>query len=268
MEAVQKIFKYVGVAIGLLIAFAFFSPFVIVGPGERGIVIRLGEVKDGVLNEGIHFRMPLVENVVTLDVKTQKIEVDAPSFSKDIQNVATKIALNYHLDPANVQKLWQEIGANYEYNIIAPAIQESVKSASAKFTAAELVAERQKVKDEITRILIARLTPRFIIVDDFSIVNFDFSDSYERAVEEKQVAQQNALKAENDLKRIQVEAEQRIAQAKAEAEAIRIQSDALQQNKGLISLEAVKKWNGILPQYMMGNSVPFIEIPKNDNPSR
>ncbi len=107
-----------------------------------------------------------------------------------------------------------------------------------------------------------RLTPRFIVVDDFSIVNFDFSDSYERAVEDKQVAQQQALKAENDLRRIQVEAEQRIAQAKAEAEAIRIQSDALQQNQGLIKLEAVKKWNGILPQYMLGNSVPFIELPK------
>ena len=263
MTIAQNILKYLGIGIGLLIAFAFLSPFVIIGPGERGIVIRLGEVKDGILNEGMHFIMPVVEKVVTMDVKTQKIEVDAPSFSKDIQNVDTKIALNFHLDPKNVQKLWQEIGSNYEFNIIAPAIQESVKAATAQFTAAELVAERQKVKDEITRVLIARLAPKFITVDDFSIVNFDFSDSYERAIEEKQVAQQNALKAEHDLRRIQVEAEQRVAQAKAEAEAIRIQSDALQQNKGLINLEAVKKWDGVLPQYMLSNTMPFIDIPKS-----
>ena len=116
------------------------------------------------------------------------------------------------------------------------------------------------MKDEITQVLVSRLKPRHIMVDDFSIISFDFADSYEEAVEQKQVAQQNALKAENDLKRIQIEAEQRVAQAKAEAEAIKIQTEALRENQNLIKLEAVKKWNGVLPQYMLGNSVPLIDL--------
>jgi regulator of protease activity HflC (stomatin/prohibitin superfamily) len=224
-----KIVKVILTIVAIFVAVTILSPFVIIGPGERGVILKLGAVEDRVLDEGLHFRIPLVETVVKVDVKTQKVEVDAPSFSKDLQNVDTKIALNFHVDPKNVNKLWQQIGRDYESRIIAPAIQESVKAATAQFTAAELVAERPKVKDEIKRVLVERLGPRNIDVDDFSIINFDFSDSFEKAIEEKQVAQQNALKAENDLKRIQVEAEQRIAQAKAEAEAIKIQTEALQQ---------------------------------------
>lgn len=257
----SRLLRVIFIPIILLFLYSILTPFVLIGAGERGIVTRFGAVKN-VLGEGLHFRIPLVESVVTLDVKTQKIEVDAPSFSKDLQNVDTRIALNFHPDPSQVNKLWQEIGSDYESRIISPAVQESVKNATAQFTAAELVAERNKVKDEIKRVLVERLSPRYIIVDDFSIVNFDFADSYEKAVEEKQVAQQNALKAENDLRRIQIEAEQRVAQAKAEAEAIKIQTEALKDNQNLIKLEAVKKWDGKLPVTMMGNTVPFVEIPK------
>jgi regulator of protease activity HflC (stomatin/prohibitin superfamily) len=255
-----RIIKIVAIVIVALVAVTSLSPFVIVGPGERGVVLRLGAVEDRIMEEGFYFRIPLVENVVKVDVKTQKVEVDAPSYSKDLQNVDTRIALNFHIDPKHVNKLWQEIGRDYESRIISPAIQESVKAATAQFTAAELIAERPKVKDEIKRVLVERLGSRYITVDEFSIVNFGFSDNFEKAIEEKQVAQQNALKAENDLRRIEVEAEQRIAQAKAEAEAIKIQTEALQQNQNLIRLEAVKKWNGVLPQMMTGNAVPFLDV--------
>lgn len=255
-----RILKIIGIVFVVFLLMTTLSPFVIIGPGERGVVLRFGAVEDRILMEGIHFRIPIVESVIKVDVKTQKVEVEAPSFSKDLQNVDTRIALNFHVDPHQANKLWQEIGRDYDSRIIAPSIQESVKAATAQFTAAELVAERPKVKDEIKRMLVERLRPRYITVDDFSIVNFDFSDSYEKAIEEKQVAQQQALKAENDLKRIQVEAEQRIAQAKAEAEAIKIQTEALQQNQNLIRLEAVKRWNGVLPQYMLGNTVPFLDV--------
>lgn len=255
-----KIIKFVVIGVAALFVILTLSPFVQINPGERGVVTRFGAIQEGVMGEGLHFRIPIVEKVIVVDVKTHKLEVDAPSYSKDLQNVATRIALNFHLDPAAVHRLWQEVGSDYEFRIIAPAIQESVKAATAQFTAAELIAERPKVKDEITQALVGRLGPRHIIIDDFSIINFDFADSYEEAVEQKQVAQQNALKAENDLKRIQIEAEQRIAQAKAEAEAIRIQTEALRENQNLIKLEAVKKWNGVLPQYMLGDSIPLIDL--------
>lgn len=255
-----RIAKIVGTLIVIFIIISWLNPFVIIGPGERGVVTRLGAIEDRVMGEGMHFRMPIVEKVVIIDVKTQKVEVDALSYSKDLQNVDTKIALNFHLDADRVNRLYQEIGVDYDVRIIGPAIQESVKAATAQFTAAELISERPKVKEEIKATLVERLSPRYIDVDDFSIINFDFSDSYEKAIEEKQVAEQQALKAQNDLRRIQVEAEQRVAQAKAEAEAIRIQTEALQQNQNLVRLEAVKKWNGVLPGIMMGNSLPFLDV--------
>lgn len=255
-----KIARIVGTVVVISLILTWLNPFIVVGPGERGVMTRLGAVEDRVLGEGLNFRVPIIEQVIKMDVKTQKLEVDALSYSKDLQNVDTKIALNFHLDPKHVHRLIQEIGQDYEVRIIGPAIQESVKAATAQFTAAELVSERPKVKEEIKATLMARLSPRHIDVDDFSIMNFQFSESYEKAIEEKQVAEQNALKAQNDLRRIQVEAEQRVAQAKAEAEAIKIQTEALQQNQNLVRLEAVKKWDGVLPKYMAGNAVPFIDI--------
>lgn len=262
MENIPRIVKSIGIFLGILIVILWMNPFVLIGPGERGVVTRLGAIQDRVLGEGLHFRIPLMEKIIKVDVKTHKVEVDAPSYSKDLQNVDTRIALNFHLEPTHVHRLWQEIGSDYEMRIIAPTIQEAVKAATAKFTAAELVSERPKVKEEIKASLVERLAPRYVTVDEFSIVNFDFSDTYERAIEEKQVAEQQALKAQNDLRRIQVEAEQRIAQAKAEAEAIRIQTEALRENQNLVKLEAVKKWNGVLPQYMLGNAVPFVDVGK------
>ena len=120
-----KLIKFVVIGVAVLFVILTFSPFVQVNPGERGVVTRFGAVQDVILGEGLHFRIPVVEKVVTIDVKTQKLEVDAPSYSKDLQNVETKIALNFHLDPNAVQKLWQEIGRDYEFRIIAQAIQES-----------------------------------------------------------------------------------------------------------------------------------------------
>lgn len=261
MNTPKIVFYAVG-GFAVLIGILMLNPFVMIGPGERGIQVQLGAVQDKILGEGLHIRVPLVQRVVILDVKTQKMQVEAPSYSRDLQNVDTIIALNYHLDPERVNKLWQEIGSDFEQRIIHPAIQESVKAATAEFTAAELVEKRPLVKDEIKVALNERLRTRYLSVDEFSIVDFRFADSYEKAIEEKQVAQQQALKAENDLRRIQVEAEQRVSQAKGEAEAIRIQAEALKQSSSLIELEAVKKWNGVLPQYMMGNTVPFLSLGK------
>lgn len=260
---VKRIFKYVVLPITLIICFFIFRPFKIIGAGERGITLRLGAVQSDVLGEGIHWRTPIIESIVAIDVQTQKEEVDAPSFSKDLQNVDTKIALNFHLDPQHVNKLWQEIGPDYTIRIIAPAIQESVKAATAQFTAEQLVSERPKVKDEILVVLKSRLAPRYITVDDFSIVNFTFSEAYEKAIEEKQVAQQNALKAENVLSRIKIEAEQTIATAKAQAESIRIQAQAVTQQGGkdYVQLTAIQRWDGKLPTQMIpGATVPFINL--------
>jgi len=260
-----KKFKLLVVAVAVFIFLTLLWPIIIVRAGERGVVLNWGAVQGNIMGEGLHFIIPIMQSVKKLDVKTEKKEVAVKSYSKDIQTVDAAVALNYHLDPSAVNKLWQEIGADYESRIIDPSIQESVKAATALFTAQELIELRPKVKDEIKTQLFNRLSGRHIVVDDFSIVNFDFSAEYEKAVEAKQVSQQGALKAENDLKRIKTEAEQRVAQATAEATAIKIQAEAITQQGGkeYVSLKAVEKWNGVLPTQMIPNAtLPFIDLTK------
>lgn len=254
----KKVFVGALAGMGFIILLNCFS---VVPTGNRGILVKFGAVQNQILNEGIHFVSPVVD-VKKMNVQIQKLEADAPSYSKDLQTVSAKIALNYRVNASEVQALYQTIGIDFQTRVIEPSIQEAVKASTAKFTASELISNRPMVREEIKHLLSDRLRASYIEVIDFSIVNFDFSDTYEKAIEEKQVAQQKALKAENDLKRIEVEAQQRVAQAKAEAEAIRIQAEALKQSQELVSLEAVKKWNGVLPQYMMGDSVPFLSISK------
>jgi len=253
-----------GLVVGLIL-FLILNPFVIIPAGERGVVLNWGAVSDEIMSEGIHWRTPVVQKVKKLDVKTVKYEVDVITYSKDIQTVNSKVALNYHLDPVSVNKLWQEIGKDYEDRVLSPSLQESVKAATANFTAQELIEQRPKVKEEIRNQLFLRLNNKHIVIDDFSIVNFDFSDEYEKSVESKQVAQQSALKAENDLKRIETEAKQRVAQATAEAEAIKIQAQAITQQGGqsYVDLQAIQKWNGVLPSQIIPNAtLPFINLTK------
>lgn len=247
------------VVLVLVILFFALGPIVIVKTGHRGVVLRFSEVTGEVLGEGLHFIIPVMNTVKQLSVQTQKIEDSTLAYSKDIQSVKTTIALNYHINPARADALYQEVQKDFEDVLIEPSIEESVKAATANFTAQELIEKRPIVKEEIKNALIERLS-KYFIVDDFSIVNFAFNEQFEEAVEDKQVAMQIALKAENDLLRIEIEAKQVVEKAKAEAESIRIQGQALRENPRLVDLKAVEKWDGKLPTYMLGETVPFINL--------
>lgn len=247
------------VIIFLFIILVALSPFAVVASGSRGVVTRFGAVSEKILTEGFHLINPL-DSVHQMDVRTRLLETDADSASKDLQSVNTTVALNYHVNPLEVNRLFQEVGDDYEYSIISPAIQESVKAATAKFTAEELITKRSDVNDVIWENIEQRLEGNHIILDDLSIVNFSFSDEFNAAIESKQTAEQNALRAANDLRRIELEAQQTIVQAQAEAESIRIQSEALQSQPELIQLEAVRKWDGVLPYYIGSGNLPFLNI--------
>ncbi len=260
LKKFSKRFVQVIIAIFVVVILLNLSTFfIVIAPNERGILVQLGSIQ-AVYDPGLHFQIPFVTNVVVLDVRTQKSQSEVNAASKDLQSIRTVVALNYHIDPKNVDKLYRQIGRDYENNIINPAIQESVKAATAQFTAEELITKRPLVKEEIKAKLSERLGTSFIIIDEFSIVDFNFSEEFNRAIESKQTAVQQALKAENDLKRIQIEAQQRIETAKAEAESIRIQGEALRENQGLVQLKMAEKWNGVLPVYMMGDSVPLVNL--------
>lgn len=244
----------------VIILFNIMSFFTVVNPGERGILLQLGVVQ-GIYQPGLHFQTPILNNVVIMDVQTQKSQDTADAASKDLQQIEATVALNYHADPGNVDKIYQLIGLDYASRIIDPSIQESVKEVTAQYTAEELIAKRAEVKTLIVQSLQARLKPYNIIVDDVSIVNFNFSAEFNASIESKQTAVQSALKAENDLKRIQIEAQQKIETAKADAESIKIQGEALKDNNGLVQLKMVEKWNGQLPYYM-GGGEPLIQLPQ------
>jgi len=241
------------------------NPFVIVDAGHPGVVLNWGAVSGTVLEEGIHFVTPIAQSVKKIEVRTVKLDATASAYSKDLQTVEANTALNYHVMADSVNTLFQTIGMDYEARIVTPAIQEAVKSVTARFTAQELIEKRAEVKDEIKVELSTRLAKSFLQLDEFSITNLSFSEAYEQAIEAKQVSQQQALKAENDLTRIKVEAAQRIAQATAEAEAIRISAQAINSQGGAdyVQLQAISKWDGHLPAQMIpGATVPFINLNK------
>lgn len=241
--------------IGIVALILIFGSFVIIGPGERGIVLQLGAVQDRIMQEGLNFKIPIIQSVEKVDIKTQKEEVTATAASKDLQTVTAHIALNYHIHPDKVNKLWQTIGSDYKSRVIDPAIQEAVKASTARFTAEELITKRSEVKEDITKLLQDRLIKEFITVVEFSIVNFNFSPSFNEAVESKVTAEQNALAAKNKLEQVKYEATQRIEQARGEAEAIKIQTEAIraQGGKEYVGLKAIEKWNGTMPQYYTGS---------------
>lgn len=256
---IKTILKIIGAFVALVIVINLFSFFTVVNPGERGILLQFGVVR-GIYEPGLHFQIPILNNVVVMDVQTQKSQDTADAASKDLQQIEATVALNYHADPGNVDKIYQQIGLEYASRVIDPSIQESVKEVTAQYTAEELIAKRSEVKTLIVKSLQQRLMPYHIVVDDVSIVNFNFSEEFNVSIEAKQTAVQDALRAENDLKRIQIEAQQKIETAKADAESIRIQGEALKDNNGLVQLKMVEKWNGQLPYYSGGDN-QIISLP-------
>lgn len=265
------------VAVVILVAVALLSPFATVPNGHRGILLAFGKASDTPLSEGLHFVMPLVQNVYRMPVMIERSETEGEAASRDLQRITTTVVLNYHVDPTQVVNVYRTIGPfeNIEVRIVDPAVAEAMKAVMATFTAEQLVTKRPEVADKIRLSLSDRMSRHGLVVDEFSITNFRFSESFDQAIEAKTVAEQEKLKAERDLERIKVEAEQRIAQARAEAESAKLAAEAQAQALNLqreaitpelielrrveAQLAAIAKWNGVMP-YMTGNAMPFVQI--------
>jgi regulator of protease activity HflC (stomatin/prohibitin superfamily) len=259
-----------------------------VDAGHRGILVQFGNVDTSKsLDEGLHFVVPFRDNVVQMEVRTQKIVESTTSASKDLQDVSTQVALNYHLNPDRAQVVYQQLGFDYANRVIIPAIQESVKQVTARFNAEELITKRETVKNQIEEQIKARLASYNIIADATSITDFQFSQLFKQAVEAKVAAQQRALQAQNELRRIQIEAQQNeakaigeqkaniaraegikqsnVLQAEGEAQAITIIDQQLRNNPTYLEWLKATKWDGVLPLVTGGAGgqgvTPFIEIP-------
>lgn len=246
----------------LLFVLLLINPFTTVQSQEIGIVTQFGKI-EGTVGEGLHVINPFITEVVKMDISTQKETVPAGAASRDLQEVSTQVTLNYRLDQTQIADIYRTFRQDYAEILIQPSIQEAVKSATAKYNAEELITKREEVKGIIFNNLKERLGSSNILVTEVLITDFQFSGAFDNAVEQKVTAEQLALKAEQDLKRVQFEADQRVAQAEAEAEAIKIQAEAITQQGGkdYVQLQAIDKWDGKLPQqFVPGSSIPFLNV--------
>lgn len=250
----KKIVKIAIIAVcAVLVIGVAISCFTVVSAGHTGVVLTFGAVEDTVLEEGLHFKIPFIQSVVQMNNRTQKIETEGSSSSKDLQIISYVVAVNYHVNDDSSATLYQNVGIDYGSVVIIPAIQESIKAVTAQYTAEELITKRQTVGEQIKDALSEKINQYGITVEIFNIVDFDFSEEFNAAVEAKQTAQQNALKAEQDLARIEVEAQQKITQAEAEAESIKLIQDALAESPDYVDYIKWSKWDGKLPT-VMGDS--------------
>jgi prohibitin 2 len=245
---------------------------VIVQAGHRGVVLYLGAVENRVLGEGWHFITPFAEQVIQLEVRTLKYEADASAASNDLQEVQTVIALNFHIDPSQTNTIYQQLGEDYANRIIAPTIQESVKASVAKFNAEELITKRETAKGVIANTIRKTLSERDILVETVFITDFKFSEAFSNQIESKVVAYQKFLTEQNNLKAVQVIANQTVVQAEAQAranvakangesQAIRIINEQLKESPDYLQWQAINRWNGQMPYALGSGGFPFFQLP-------
>ena len=242
----------------IVVFLLIFNPIAIVGVGERGVKVTLGKVSPVSYTEGVHFVTPFISKIKNMNVKTQKGYMDTEVYTKDIQQARISYVINYNLQPQNAHKMYREVGMDYTNTILLPVVEGTIKDVIGKWNAQDLVANREAATTDIIGKLQKQLEPKYINVTGFQITEINYSKVFEQAIESKVTAEQEALKAKNRTVQIQEEAKQKIISAEAEARSMKIRSDALAKNKSLVQYEAVQKWNGVLPTYMMGNAVPFI----------
>ena len=251
----------------------------VVPVGHTGIMLTMGKVQDTPLDEGVNFKIPFVQRIVTMDNRIQKMEISTEAFSRDIQTVSATLAVNFRVSKNQTFSLYKNVGINFETILIVPATHEALKSVSAQYTAEELISDRQRVSEVVMSVLNDKTSVNGIDITAFNIIDFDFSSEYIKAVEDKQVAEQKKKQAD-------IENQTAIEKAKAEAERVKIESqgqaDALRieaagrsesyrlQNEALtelnIQMEYINKWNGRLPQIQSGGSGLIYDISKAVEP--
>ena len=252
------------VVIAVFALIVVLSSFTIVPVGHTGVVKTLGKITT-TFATGLRIKAPFIQSVVLVNNQIQKLEVDASAVSKDLQAVSSTIAVNYRVTAGKSVYIVNDIGAHdYVDRILSPAVQESVKSVTAKYTAEGLITERAKVGAEIAKGLEDKVASHGIVVQEFNIVNFDFSEAFNRAIEEKQVAQQELIRVETEQKQLIVKAEAAAKAAEAEAQAILVKAEAQAEanrklaeslTNALVEYEKIKKWDGILPKVSGGSAI-------------
>jgi regulator of protease activity HflC (stomatin/prohibitin superfamily) len=264
--------RTIGILIILLIIFIFlWSSFALVPAGHRGVVLWWGSVEKRIMGEGLNFKVPMAERVIKVDVRVQPHpfkEIDAAS--KEYQMVKLTGMMNFHIDPSYVNDLYQRVGLDFANKVIDPAFNDFVKEVVPIYQITEILPKREDIRKRAMIKLGDNLARYHIIVDDIYFANIRFSPEYEKAIEAKQVAQQQVETQRQVLFQREIEAQQKVATAKGEAESILVvaqgqakANEALSRSISpiLVQYKSIEKWNGILPQ-VSGGGIPLIDIGK------
>ena len=246
--------------LALIVVITVFSSFYTIKSTERGVLSTFGKISPGVIDDGLHVKIPFIQTVKKVNVQQKKFDGKENSYTRDVQTSEVQYTINYDLVRENVNNLIKNVGDDYHNRIVVPFIRSAMKEAFGNFAATEIVENRDAVRREIETTLRHTLDSNYFLNIQFQLVDIDFDDDFENAIKEKQVAEQQALKAKNVTIQIEEQAKQTKIRAEADAEAIRIKAKALESNPKLVEYEAVQKWDGKMPQYMMGNTLPLINL--------
>lgn len=246
--------------LALIVVITVFSSFYTIKSTERGVLSTFGKISPGVIDDGLHVKIPFIQTIKKVNVQQKKFDGKENSYTRDVQTSEVQYTINYELVRENVNNLIKNVGDDYHNRIVVPFIRSAMKEAFGNFAATEIVENRDAVRREIESTLRHTLDSNYFLNIQFQLVDIDFDDDFENAIKEKQVAEQQALKAKNVTIQIEEQAKQTKIRAEADAEAIRIKAKALESNPKLVEYEAVQKWDGKMPQYMMGNSLPLINL--------
>ena len=250
------------VVIGIIILIASITT---VPTGYVGVKTRFGQVQDDVIQEGFNLKAPFIESIVKIDCRTQKYEIATEASSKDLQKISNlKVVVNYNVDKNNANNLYKEVGKDYQTVLIEPAILESIKQGISQYTAEETITKRSEVADIILNLLKNKLENKGVTVTALNITDLNFSEEFDRAVEQKQIVEQETQKAQYELEKAKVENEKKIENAKADAEVMKQQNEQITDNYlRLKEIEnkqkAIDKWNGQLPT-TTSDAIPFISV--------
>ncbi|MBQ9374842.1 MAG: prohibitin family protein [Ruminococcus sp.] len=274
----KKTGKIIAIIVAVIIVLiGILTTLAIVPAGSTGVIVTFGKVSKNTLSEGLHLKVPFAQELVVISNKIQVYEADASAVSKDLQTVNSKIAVNFRVRNDASASIYKNIGPDYQTVILMPAVQESMKAVSAKYTAEQLITERNKVGNEIKDQLEAKVADYGIQIEKFNIVNFDFSMEFNNAIEAKQVAEQNLLKTKTEQQQAivvaEAEAKKKVIAAEADAKAIQTKADAQAKankelaqslNDKLINYQAIEKWDGILPK-VASSANPLVSLDLNDS---
>ncbi len=247
----QKLISIISIILVIVVIIS--SSFTTIKSGEVGIRVRFGKVINRSTNEGINYKIPVIEKIEKLNVKVQKVEVETISSSKDLQEVTMNIAVNYRIDKDKAIYLYKNVGTDYTEVVLEPSIEESIKAVTSRYTAEELITNRSEVSDKCVEELSKKVERYGLKINDLNITNFSFSDEYDKAIEEKQIAEQKVLTAKKELEKEKIEAEKKIVKAEAEKKANELKESSLTDN--IIKEKFIEKWNGELPKVSGSNNI-------------